>query len=92
MVLVLVADDISSWSLVRSNEVWLVDFEGQEALVSLGVSFRTAVSHFTVRVTELVHLADLIQENRGLQRVTITVYVQTVQSIVCSSAEKSQAE
>lgn len=66
MVLVLVADDISSWSLVGCDEVGVVNSEGQEALVPLGISLATAVGHFTIGVTELVHLADFIQENRGL--------------------------
>lgn len=48
MVLVLVADHISSWSLVGCNEVWLLNFERQEALVSFGISFTTAVSHVAV--------------------------------------------
>lgn len=67
-VLVLLAYHISSWSLVWLNEVWLVNSEGQEALVPFRISFTTAVSHLTVGVTEVLNLTDFIQENRGLQR------------------------
>lgn len=68
LVLVLVADHIRSWSLVRRDEIRLVDFEGQEALISFRISFTTAVGHVTVGVAELFHLADFIQEHGGLQR------------------------
>lgn len=67
VVLVLLAYHISSWSLVRLNEVWLGNFKWQETLISFRISFTTAVSHCSVGVAELFYLADFIQEDGGLE-------------------------
>lgn len=67
VVLVFLAYNIRSWSLVRLNEVWLGNFKWQETLISFRIRFSTAVSHCTVWVTEFFYLADFIQENGGLR-------------------------